>query len=113
MRVWLAVAVVGLSLAPSNVTETDPSNNRASDVDGVPGACGLAADVHLSDQSVNSTTSFEACHSLSAGDGFDVLASADVTFRSGDHIALRDGFVLRSDARLTIIIDISLLDGPP
>ena len=93
---------------PAQVTDANPSNDRASDVDGVPGGCGFPADLYLSDQFVDSTTSFEACQTLSAGSGLDVLASGHLTLRSGDSVTLRDGFFVRKNARLTITLDASL-----
>ncbi|MGB5813779.1 MAG: LamG domain-containing protein, partial [Thermoanaerobaculia bacterium] len=57
---------------------------------------------------ISSTVTYEACDTLTAGDGVQLLAPADVTLRAGDEVILRHGFSLGAGAKLTVVIDPSI-----
>ncbi|MGB6361583.1 MAG: hypothetical protein WBG64_02830, partial [Thermoanaerobaculia bacterium] len=65
-------------------------------------------DRDLTNLVISSTVTFEACDTLTAGAGVQLLAPADVTLRAGDEVILRHGFSLGTGARLTVVIDPSI-----
>ncbi|HLE83851.1 MAG TPA: hypothetical protein VJG13_05885 [Thermoanaerobaculia bacterium] len=71
-------------------------------------ACLSAEILELSDQQVDTVAVFEACDTLSAGQGFGVVAPGDATFRAGRRIVLSDGFAVIQGARFRAVIDASL-----
>jgi hypothetical protein len=71
-------------------------------------ACLSAATVELTGQQVDSVAIFEACDTLSAGQGFEVAGSGDATFRAGRRVVLGDGFSVAHGARFRALIDPSL-----
>jgi hypothetical protein len=71
-------------------------------------ACLSAEILELSDQQVDTVAVFEACDTLSAGQGFGVVAPGDATFRAGRRIVLSDGFAVNQGARFRAVIDASL-----
>jgi hypothetical protein len=66
------------------------------------------SDLDLSAQTVGTTETFEACDTISAGDGFEIGPTGDVTFRTGGSIVLRDGFSVASGASFTAFVDPTL-----
>ena len=67
-------------------------------------------DLVLADEEVTSTVVHEACRSITAGDGFHVLAPGDVTFRAGSHVTLGSGFSVGGGATFAIEIEPALAD---
>ncbi len=58
----------------------------------------------LAGDTVDATAVYQACTSITAGDGFEVLAPGDVTLRAGSRVGLDDGFSVGPGATLTIEI---------
>ncbi len=75
---------------------------QASDTIYLDVACTAAASQTLSGQTVTSTTTYEACDTITAGSGFEVATTAPdtVTFRA-PHIVLGNGFSVASGASFT------------
>lgn len=67
-----------------------------------------AGDLDISAQTVSSTETFEACDTISAGDGFEVGPTGDVTFLAGNQVVLRDGFSVASGGSFTAGVDPTL-----
>lgn len=63
------------------------------------GTCNPVVD--LQSQSIAGTETFAGCGELRAGNGFTVLAGADLTLRAGDRIVLYDGFSVEAGASLS------------
>ncbi len=59
------------------------------------------------------TTTFEACHTITAGSGFAVTGPAAVVLRAGTRVVLTSGFSVGSGAKLTVEIDPNLALGVP
>jgi len=74
----------------------------------------LCADpiVELTLQAIDSLAEFIGCV-ITAGPDFDILDGADVTFRAGELIVLRNGFSVHEGADFTTIIDPSLYRASP
>ncbi len=84
-------------------------DNADADADGIPDGCdSCPAGLTLTAREVVSTVVYESCTSITAGDGFHVLASGNVTFRAGGHVALGDDFSLETGAAFRIEIDPAL-----
>ncbi len=66
-------------------------------------------DRHLGAEIVADERTFEACDILTAGTGFEVAATGDVTLRAGNKVALENGFSVSSGGELTVETDPSLL----
>ena len=62
----------------------------------------------LTNQEVISTVAYETCASITASDGFHILASGNVTFRAGSQVILGSGFSVRTGATFKIEIDAAL-----
>lgn len=71
-------------------------------------ACLSPDQVDLTDQQIDTVAIFEACDTLSAGSGFHVAGSGDVTFRAGHRIVLQSGFSVGSGASFRAAIDPSI-----
>ena len=73
--------------------------------DKVPGPC--VDDVDLENQMVSgpSPELFVACVSLTAGNNFEILATADVRFRAGERIVLAEDFEIASGASFVAELD--------
>ncbi len=67
-----------------------------------------AADLTLTDQTVSGSEVFEACGKVTAGPGFEISPSGDVTLRAGGAVALAGGFSVASGATLSIEPDFDL-----
>jgi hypothetical protein len=63
--------------------------------------CRGTKDRELSSETVSATVIVEACSTISAGEGYTVAASADVTFLTDGSIVLRDGFTVQAGGRFT------------
>jgi hypothetical protein len=72
------------------------------------GACGYPVDVLLGDHSATGSATWHACHSITAGDGFEVTATGDVTFEAGMSIGLRNGFRVLEGGTFTAAINPAL-----
>jgi RHS repeat-associated protein len=59
----------------------------------------------LTDQTVDTTETFESCASIEAGPGFSIVDPGDVTLRATERVVLKDGFSVGSGARLTVSIE--------
>lgn len=113
VTVDLAQASEGMSRHRLLVSSNDGDENPYPGgvyVDVSTGGGGCTPDVHLSNQTVTTTTVFEACSSLRAGPAFHVGQPGDVTFRAGQRIILDDGFSVGAGARFEAVIDPSLQD---
>ena len=53
-----------------------------------------AQDLELRDMTISTTEFYAAENSITAGPGFTIAGSGDVTFRSGNFITLKPGFVV-------------------
>ena len=62
-------------------------------------------DLALSDQTISSTEIFQACHAVSAGDGFRITGAGQVTLQAGSSAALRNGFSVDPGGALEVLID--------
>ncbi len=70
--------------------------------------CSGTADLVLQNQSVTTTQVYEACDSITAGPSFSIVSPANVTFRAGQSIVLRNGFSVGSGASFAAEIDPSV-----
>ena len=55
---------------------------------------GNTQDLVLEDMTISTTEFYAADNSITAGPGFTITSSGDVTFRSGNFITLKPGFVV-------------------
>lgn len=85
----------------------EPGPLREHPVDELPGFPAVS-DLDLSAQTVGTTETFEACDTISAGDGFEVGPTGDVTFRAGNLVVLRDGFSVADGGRFVAAVDPTL-----
>jgi outer membrane protein assembly factor BamB len=69
------------------------------------GGCGLSESMVLEGMTIDDTHLFEACTTITAGNGLDVTGTADVTLRAGQSVVLTNGFALEAGASLTVDID--------
>lgn len=87
-------------------------DNADADADGIPDGCdSCAAGLILTAQEVISAVVYESCTSITASDGFEILASGAVTFRAGTQVLLGSGFSVRKGAMLKIDLDPGLAPG--
>jgi hypothetical protein len=70
--------------------------------------CTFPTDLALSAQTVDTTQSFDACYTITAGTGFAVVQPGAVTFRAGRTIALGNGFSVGGGASFQAVIDPTL-----
>jgi hypothetical protein len=107
-RTW---TLPGASGSPATVFSqvTNGSTTFSAD-DEITLASGFPAvsDLDLSAQTVGTTETFEACDTISAGDGFEVGPTGDVTFRAGNLVVLRDGFSVADGGRFVAAVDPTL-----
>ncbi|MGD2114543.1 MAG: carboxypeptidase regulatory-like domain-containing protein [Acidobacteriota bacterium] len=80
-------------------------NGRIVGVDFALAACPYASYSHVTGTTYLSTSSEEACERLTAGDGTTIASGADVTFRSGHHVFLKDGFSVEDGASFRVVIE--------
>ncbi|HSL83931.1 MAG TPA: hypothetical protein VLF66_14245, partial [Thermoanaerobaculia bacterium] len=59
----------------------------------------------LTDQTVETTETFESCASIEAGPGFSIVDPGNVTLWATERVVLRDGFSVGSGASLTVAIE--------
>ena len=69
------------------------------------GTCGLGDAINLEHMTIDWAHEFEACTSISAGNGFQVASPGAVIFRVGQSVALPDGFSVGAGASFTVDID--------
>ena len=74
----------------------------------VPTGCGGPNDLVLEGQTIDDTQTFIGCISVTAGNGFMVGTSGDVTLRAGQQVVLTSGFSVATGGRLVIDVDGSL-----
>lgn len=67
--------------------------------------CTGTPDLILSNQAISTTQQFVACYTITAGPMFEVLARGDVTFRSRDLSALKNGVTVATDGVFRVIRD--------
>ena len=82
----------------SGVVTLDQARSCTADFTG---ACDPSVD--LTAQTVDTLELFAGCEEITAGDGFVVGASGDVTFRAGTRIVLRSGFSVASGGKFEAI----------
>lgn len=95
--------------ASTNANETTVANADTFEV-----RAGFACDLLLTNQTVTTTTTWEACNSITAGDSaqpFAVVFPGHATLRAGTRVVLRNGFSVGSGAGLTLGTDPELI--PP
>jgi hypothetical protein len=95
---------------PAGMGDPVPANNQATDNDTV---LSLPVDLILVDDTVTTTKVFVASNSITAGPDFSIVEPADVTFRAGAVIILRDSFSVGENAEFKAEIDPSLSDLTP
>lgn len=69
-----------------------------------PPTCPHASDLNLSNQTINTTQIFEACHTITAGTDFVVGPSGNVTLHAMDWVALRPGFKISVGGQLKVVV---------
>ncbi len=82
-------------------------DNLDIDADGVPDGCDACIgveDLALSGETVTSTVVYEACNSITAGAGFQILTPGDVTLRASNVVGLSSGFSVGAGASLKVEI---------
>jgi uncharacterized repeat protein (TIGR01451 family) len=89
---------------PADVDDPDPSNDSDSAEFVVLeiGSCGVFNDRFLQDLTITTTEIFQACSSIRAGPGFQVLSPGDATLEA-PLVALARGVTIGANARLTIV----------
>lgn len=74
----------------------------------VDAACAASQELDLGAPGVDTCQVYEACDTITAGDGFQVEATGDVTFRAGRRIVLGDGFSVASGGSFRAVVDPAL-----
>ena len=74
----------------------------------VDAACGAVQDLDLDDSVIGTCQVYEACATVTAGNGFQVDATGDVTFRAGQKIVLGDGFSVAGGGTFRAVVDPAL-----
>ncbi len=95
--------------ASSNANET-----TVADADTFEVRAGFVCDLVLANQTVTTTTTWEACNSITAGDAaqpFVVQSPGHATLRAGNRVVLRNGVSVGAAGRLTVGTDATLV--PP
>ncbi len=82
----------GLTVGPSFAQE----GSYGMEVD-VSSICATSEDVVVGSQTVTGTLTVEACDTISAGTGFTVSGTGDVTFSAGLRVALGNGFSVQQE----------------
>ncbi len=94
--------------------DTCPGSADDADADGdaIPDGCdSCPGGLTLTAQEVISTVVYESCASITASDGFHILASGNVTFRAAGQVVLGDGFFVETGGKVKIETDPAL--APP
>ena len=68
---------------------------------------GNTQDLVLEDMTISTTEFYAADNSITAGPGFTITSSGDVTFRSGNFITLKPGFVVLKGGELNASAGVS------
>ncbi len=82
-------------------------DNLDDDGDGIPDGCDACVgveDLVLSGETVTSTVVYQACNSITAGAGFQILTPGDVTLRAGSLVGFSSGFSVGAGATLGVEI---------
>jgi hypothetical protein len=72
------------------------------------GACGYPTDVVLASHTVTGSSAWQACTSITAGDGFNIASGGAAVLRAGSRIILRNGFSVSEGGALTVVPDPTL-----
>ena len=70
-------------------------------------------DLVLSGRDIDGRDVFVACRTISTGEGFHLLLSADVLLRAGESVVLGNGTSVAEGADLSVVIDDALAGGSP
>jgi hypothetical protein len=70
--------------------------------------CAIVEALELAARTVSTAETFEACRTIRAGSGFEVVAPGHATLRAGERIVLGDGFSVGAGGRLTVEVDPTL-----
>jgi hypothetical protein len=70
--------------------------------------CAIVEALELAARTVTTPETFEACRTITAGSGFEVVAPGHATLRAGERIVLEDGFSIGAGGRLTVEVDPAL-----
>ena len=76
----------------------------------VPTPCGETNDLVLENQTVTGVEEHVGCLTVTAGNGFEVAATGDLTLRAGHSVTLVDGFRVLTNGSLAIVIDPGLAE---
>lgn len=95
---------------PAGLSDPVLGDNSDTDTDEVlaNGTCGAPDNWDVSGRIVDSTRTFTACTSITAGDFRVVGDAGDVTFRAGGRIVLDDGFQVEAGSAFKAVIDSAL-----
>ena len=88
---------------------TADTQDTLLDVDRALEAVFELCDRQLPAQTVDGAETFEACQVLTAGAGFEVGATGEVTLRAGERVVLGEGFAMQPGGELAIELDPALL----
>ncbi len=62
-------------------------------------------DLDLENMEINTAETYEAANSITAGSGFTILSTGEVTFKSGKYVYLRPGFTVLSGGTFNVMLD--------
>lgn len=95
---------------PAADAHTLASTYLSDDTDAltVPTACGEPNHLVLETETVTDTRELVACLTVTAGNGFAVGATGDVTLRAGRAVILESGFSVADGGSLAVVIDPAL-----
>ena len=67
--------------------------------------CYGVLNLSIENQSLNTTETFEACETITAGPAVTVTSTGNVTFQAGERVILKSGFSVEDGGVLSVIID--------
>jgi hypothetical protein len=85
----------------ANLTDDIVANFRDSNSS----TCLIDTNLVISNEILNTTQTFEACETITAGPSVTVTSTGNITFQAGERVVLRHGFSVENGGRLTIAID--------
>lgn len=107
---------IGLSFDGSGNPTADPDTLASAYLSddsaavAVPTPCGEPNDLVLENQTVTGVEEHVGCLTVTAGNGFEVAATGDLTLRAGRSVTLTDGFKVQSNGKLAIELDPGLAE---